>query len=51
MSHSLRWIREHGTLHIPDFRAQNDFPMSEFRSGIRTSWPFPFASKGNSSDH
>ena len=22
-----RWIREHGTLHIPDVRAQNDFPM------------------------
>ena len=21
-----RWIREHGTLHIPDVRAQNDFP-------------------------
>ena len=22
-----RWMREHGTLHIPDARAQNDFPM------------------------
>ena len=22
----FRWIREHGTLHIPDVRAQNDFP-------------------------
>ena len=22
-----RWIREHGTLHVPDVRAQNDFPM------------------------
>ena len=21
-----RWMREHGTLHIPDVRAQNDFP-------------------------
>ena len=21
-----RWVREHGTLHIPDVRAQNDFP-------------------------
>ena len=20
-----RWMREHGTLHIPDVRAQNDF--------------------------
>ena len=26
MSHSIRWMREHGTLHIPDARAQNDFP-------------------------
>ena len=23
----VRWIREHGTLHVPDVRAQNDFPM------------------------
>ena len=22
-----RWMREHGTLHVPDIRAQNDFPM------------------------
>ena len=22
-----RWVREHGTLHIPDVRAQNEFPM------------------------
>ena len=22
----FRWMREHGTLHIPDGRAQNDFP-------------------------
>ena len=27
MSHRFRWVREHGTLHIPDVRAQNDFPM------------------------
>ena len=26
MSHRYRWIREHGTLHVPDARAQNDFP-------------------------
>ena len=26
-----RWIREHGTLHIPDIRAQNDFPMIRYR--------------------
>ena len=23
----FRWMREHGTLHIPDIRAQNDFPV------------------------
>ena len=23
----FRWIREHGTLHIPDALAQSDFPM------------------------
>ena len=23
----FRWFREHGTLHIPDVRAQNDFPI------------------------
>ena len=22
----VRWMREHGTLHVPDVRAQNDFP-------------------------
>ena len=26
MNPSIRWIREHGTLHVPDVRAQNDFP-------------------------
>ena len=25
MSHAFRWMREHGTLHVPDVRAQNDF--------------------------
>ena len=24
----FRWMREHGTLHVPDVRAQNDFPTS-----------------------
>jgi hypothetical protein len=30
-----RWIREHGTLHIPDVRAQNDFQLG-FVTGSRT---------------
>ena len=48
----VRWMREHGTLHIPDTRsAQNDFPLlSASRAGWRTSWPFPFVNKENSLD-
>jgi hypothetical protein len=23
----FRWMREHGALHVPDVRAQNDFPL------------------------
>ena len=30
----LRWIREHGTLHIPDIRAQNDFPPWVLSAGV-----------------
>ena len=29
----FRWMREHGTLHIPDVRAQNDFPIVGSVSG------------------
>ena len=29
----FRWMREHGTLHIPDVRAQNEFPIG-FRRGL-----------------
>ena len=32
----VRWMREHGTLHIPDVRAQNDFPMMGVVGGFRT---------------
>ena len=27
----FRWMREHGTLHVPDTRAQNEFPKYRFR--------------------
>ena len=48
----FRWMREHGTLHIPDVRAQNDFPMLGSASVCcAPSWPFPFVSKGNSLEH
>ena len=47
---NFRWVREHGTLHIPDVRAaQNEFPM--LGVPMRRSAPFcqlPFVSRGNS---
>ena len=48
----FRWMREHGTLHIPDVRAQNDFPMlGSVSSCAHLTWPFPFVSRGNSLEH
>ena len=32
----FRWMREHGTLHIPDTRTQNDFPMLGSTTNART---------------
>ena len=32
----FHWIREHGTLHVPDARAQNDFPTMASGIGSRT---------------
>src|SRR5262245_45194671 len=32
----IRWMREHGTLHVPDVRAQNDFPTLGSAGGWRT---------------
>src|SRR6185369_2430896 len=32
----FHWIREHGTLHIPDALAQNDFPSVGSASGSRS---------------
>src|SRR5262249_17743752 len=31
-----RWIRERGTLHVPDIRAQSDFPTLGSGTGART---------------
>ena len=47
----FRWIREHGTLHVPDVRAQNDFPMIGSSAAGAPSWPFPFVSRGNSLEY
>jgi two-component system, NtrC family, sensor kinase len=31
-----RWVREHGTLHIPDLSVQSDFPTLGSHGGLRT---------------
>ena len=36
MDHSIHWIRDHGTLHVLDIHAQNDFPTVGSASGSRT---------------
>ena len=48
----FRWVREHGTLHIPDVRAQNDFPTLGFRRlTLRTLLIIPLRQKGNLLGH
>ena len=42
----FRWMREHGTLHIPDVRAQNDFPMLGSVAGWRTFLAVPLRQQG-----
>ena len=42
----FRWIREHGTLHVPDVRAQNDFPMLGSAGGWRTFLVVPLRQQG-----
>ena len=41
-----RWMREHGTLHIPDVREQNDFPTVGFQRGLRTFLVVPLRQQG-----
>src|SRR5262249_41779277 len=43
----FHWIREHGTLHIPDVRAQNDFPAVGSGSGSRTFLIVPLRQQGD----
>jgi two-component system NtrC family sensor kinase len=40
------WLREHGALHIPDLRAQNDFPMLGGSSVSRTLLLVPLCQQG-----
>ena len=42
----FRWIRDHGTLHIPDALAQNDFPMLGSLGGWRTLLVVPLRQHG-----
>jgi GAF domain-containing protein len=42
----LRWINEYGTLHIPDVKAQTDFPNLGSRSDTRTYLAVPLRQKG-----
>ena len=46
----FRWMREHGTLHIPDVRAQTDFPLVGHSGICAPSCTFPFDNRGNSLD-
>ena len=48
MRHSIAWMREHGTLHVPDVRAQNEFPSVGVSATGAPVGSLPFASKENS---
>ena len=42
----FRWMRESGTLHVPDVHAQNDFPMMGARVGWHTFLAAPLRHQG-----
>jgi GAF domain-containing protein len=42
----FRWMREHGTLHIPDVHAQNDFLQTGFYRSSRTWLAVPLRQQG-----
>ena len=42
----FRWMREHGALHIPDIRAQNDFPTFGTVGDWRTFLSVPLRQQG-----
>ncbi len=41
-----RWMREHGALHIPDIRAQNEFPAMGSLGNFRTILAVPLRQQG-----
>jgi GAF domain-containing protein len=42
----VAWVREHGTLHVPDVRAQNDFPAMRSVTHYRTLLAVPLRKRG-----
>ena len=42
----IHWIREHGTLHVSDVRAQNDFPTMASGIGYHTHLSVPLRQQG-----
>ena len=42
----FRWMREHGTLHVPDVRAQNEFPTMGSAGDFRTFLAVPLRQQG-----
>ncbi|TMA82259.1 MAG: GAF domain-containing protein [Deltaproteobacteria bacterium] len=42
----IRWVREHGALHVPDARAQNEFPMLGSGGSARTFLVVPLRQQG-----
>src|SRR5262249_22005576 len=51
----IRWMRgqmrEHGTLHVHDIRAQNDFPLGDFVGSWRTWLAVPLCQQGELIGH
>ena len=43
----FRWMREHGTLHIPDVRAEHDFPTVGSAPASAPTWRSPSSSGRN----
>ena len=46
MQPQFRWMREHGALHIPDVRAQNEFPAIGSSGSFRTYLAAPLRQHG-----
>ena len=45
----IRWIREHGTLHVPDVRARRTISQCWVPlATLALSWPFPLVRRENS---